>query len=34
MATKTTAVRLEGRELGLSNLEKVLYPKVGFTKGR
>ena len=33
MATKTTAVKLEGREISLSNLEKVLYPKVGFTKG-
>ncbi len=27
------AVRVEGRELKLSNLDKVLYPKTGFTKG-
>jgi bifunctional non-homologous end joining protein LigD len=27
------AVTLEGRELELSNLDKVLYPKAGFTKG-
>jgi bifunctional non-homologous end joining protein LigD len=27
------AVTVEGRELELSNLEKVLYPKAGFTKG-
>src|SRR5436309_6925970 len=26
-------VRVEGRELELSNLDKVLYPAVGFTKG-
>jgi bifunctional non-homologous end joining protein LigD len=28
------AVTVEGRELELSNLDKVLYPKVGFTKGQ
>jgi bifunctional non-homologous end joining protein LigD len=31
---KTALVTLEGRELKLSNLEKVLYPKTGFTKRR
>lgn len=29
-----TAVEVEGRRLRLSNLEKVLYPEVGFTKGQ
>jgi bifunctional non-homologous end joining protein LigD len=28
-----TTVSVEGRELKLSNLDKVLYPKTGFTKG-
>jgi bifunctional non-homologous end joining protein LigD len=32
MAAGTT-VEIEGRRLKLSNLEKVLYPEVGFTKG-
>lgn len=27
-------VEVEGRELNLTNLEKVLYPKAGFTKGQ
>ena len=27
-------VDVEGRRLGLSNLDKVLYPAVGFTKGQ
>ncbi len=27
-------VEVEGRELSLSNLDKVLYPEVGFTKGQ
>ena len=27
------AVEIDGRELVLSNLEKILYPKAGFTKG-
>ncbi len=26
-------VEVEGRELKLTNLDKVLYPKTGFTKG-
>jgi bifunctional non-homologous end joining protein LigD len=30
---KKAAVEVEGRELELSNLDKVLYPKTGFTKG-
>lgn len=29
-----TRVQVEGRELTLTNLEKVLYPAVGFTKGQ
>lgn len=33
MATHTT-VTIEGRELQLSNLDKVLYPETGFTKGQ
>lgn len=33
MATsKRVQVEVEGRELALSNLDKVLYPEVGFTK--
>ncbi len=28
------AVEVEGRRLNLSNLEKVLYPSIGFTKGQ
>jgi bifunctional non-homologous end joining protein LigD len=33
--TRTTVeVDVEGRRLSLSNLDKVLYPKVGFTKGQ
>jgi bifunctional non-homologous end joining protein LigD len=31
---KSAVVTVEGRELKLSNLEKVLYPKTGFTKRR
>jgi bifunctional non-homologous end joining protein LigD len=31
---KKAAVTVEGRELELSNLDKVLYPKVGFSKGQ
>ena len=34
MAAKAVHVQVEGRELRLSNLEKVLYPAVGFTKGQ
>jgi bifunctional non-homologous end joining protein LigD len=29
-----TTVAVEGRELSLSNLDKILYPEVGFTKGQ
>jgi bifunctional non-homologous end joining protein LigD len=31
--TEKVQVSVEGRSLGLSNLDKVLYPDVGFTKG-
>ncbi|MDX6603141.1 MAG: bifunctional non-ous end joining protein LigD, partial [Solirubrobacterales bacterium] len=31
--TDRKPVRIDGRELKLSNLDKVLYPEVGFTKG-
>ena len=31
---KTQQVEVEGKELKLSNLDKVLYPKTGFTKGK
>jgi bifunctional non-homologous end joining protein LigD len=34
MARKESIVELEGRRIKLSNLEKVLYPGVGFTKGQ
>src|SRR5687767_7100031 len=30
----STLVRIEDRQLTLTNLTKVLYPKVGFTKGQ
>jgi bifunctional non-homologous end joining protein LigD len=30
----SVAVEVEGKELKLSNLDKVLYPKTGFTKGQ
>lgn len=33
VASKRIAVEVEGRELSLSNLDKVLYPDAGFTKG-
>ena len=33
MAAARTAVTAHGRELSLSNLDKVLYPETGFTKG-
>ena len=33
MAEQKVAVKVDGRTLTLSNLEKVLYPEVGFTKG-
>jgi len=29
-----SVIRVEGRQIKLSNLEKVLYPKAGFTKGQ
>lgn len=32
MPAKKVVVEVGGRELGLSNLDKVLYPEVGFTK--
>lgn len=34
MAKTESIVQVEGREIKLSNLEKVLYPKAGFTKGQ
>ncbi len=34
MAKQTTIIEVEGRELKLSNLDKVLYPAAGFTKGQ
>jgi bifunctional non-homologous end joining protein LigD len=33
MTPKKIAVQVDGRELTLSNLDKVLYPRHGFTKG-
>jgi bifunctional non-homologous end joining protein LigD len=33
MVRERFAVQVEGRDLELSNLDKVLYPEVGFTKG-
>lgn len=33
MAQKSTEVEIEGRRLTLTNLEKVMYPETGFTKG-
>jgi bifunctional non-homologous end joining protein LigD len=34
MAPKSTEIEVEGRRLKLTNLEKVMYPAVGFTKGQ
>ncbi len=34
MTPAGTTVAVEGRQLSLSNLDKVLYPEVGFTKGQ
>jgi bifunctional non-homologous end joining protein LigD len=34
MASKSVEVEVEGRSLKLSNLDKVLYPEAGFTKGQ
>src|SRR5206468_7519940 len=33
-AAETTDVEVAGRRLKLSNLDKVLYPEAGFTKGQ
>ncbi|MFI7539740.1 non-homologous end-joining DNA ligase [Actinoplanes sp. NPDC049599] len=33
MKTQRFAVRIEGRDLELSNLDKLMYPAAGFTKG-
>jgi bifunctional non-homologous end joining protein LigD len=33
VAKTESTIQVEGREIKLSNLEKVLYPKAGFTKG-
>jgi bifunctional non-homologous end joining protein LigD len=34
MAKQESVVEVEGQQIKLSNLEKVLYPKTGFTKGQ
>jgi bifunctional non-homologous end joining protein LigD len=34
VARQETTIEIEGRQLKLSNLDKVLYPKTGFTKGQ
>lgn len=34
MAKQESTVDVQGRQIKLSNLDKVLYPKVGFTKGQ
>ena len=34
MAKQESLVEIEGRQIKLSNLDKVLYPKAGFTKGQ
>ena len=34
MAAKAVEVDVQGRKLRLSNLDKVLYPEAGFTKGQ
>jgi bifunctional non-homologous end joining protein LigD len=34
LAKKESVIEVEGRQIKLSNLEKVLYPKAGFTKGQ
>lgn len=33
-ASKDTFVEIQGRQVKLSNLDKVMYPEVGFTKGQ
>ena len=32
--SKPQVVEIDGRQLTLTNLDKVLYPATGFTKGR
>jgi len=34
LARHESSIEVEGRQIKLSNLEKVLYPKAGFTKGQ
>ena len=34
MAKNESVIEVEGRQIELSNLDKVLYPKAGFTKGQ
>ena len=34
MARQESLIEVEGRQIKLSNLDKVLYPKVGFSKGQ
>jgi bifunctional non-homologous end joining protein LigD len=34
LARQESTIEVEGRQIKLSNLEKVLYPKAGFTKGQ
>ncbi|HTC96057.1 MAG TPA: non-homologous end-joining DNA ligase [Terriglobales bacterium] len=34
MAKKTSTIEIQGRRLEVSNLDKVLYPAAGFTKGQ
>jgi hypothetical protein len=32
--SKKAEIEIEGKKVGVSNLDKVLYPAAGFTKGR
>jgi len=34
VAKTESTIQVEDREIKLSNMEKVLYPKAGFTKGQ
>ena len=34
MPRQETTIAIEGRQLKLSNIDKILYPKAGFTKGQ
>lgn len=34
MSRQQSVIEVEGRQISLSNLDKVLYPKTGFTKGQ